>query len=82
MSWIPVVPETEAEGQLAKLYEQSRDPATGELDNILTIHSLHPSGLAAHLGLYRSVMTSSRTLRKVERELIAVVVSQINQCHY
>jgi AhpD family alkylhydroperoxidase len=27
-------------------------------------------------------MKSTRTLRKVEREMIAVVVSGINECHY
>ncbi len=82
MSWIPIIPETEADQPLAELYDQSRDPASGQLDNILAIHSLHPDGLAAHLGLYRAVMAGTATLRKVERELIAMVVSQLNQCHY
>ena len=30
----------------------------------------------------RSAMAGTRTLRKVERELIALVVSEINGCHY
>ena len=44
--------------------------------------ALNPAGLAAHLQLYRAVMRGSRSLRKVERELIALVVSRVNDCHY
>ena len=39
-------------------------------------------GLATHDGLYRSAMAGTGTLRKVERELIAYVVSLENHCHY
>ena len=52
------------------------------VDNIMAIHSLNPAGLAAHNALYRSAMTGTATLRKVERELIAYVVSLENHCHY
>ncbi len=58
------------------------DPDTGELDNMLRVHSLHPAGLAAHWQLYRAVMRPTSTLRKAEREMIALVVSKINECHY
>lgn len=77
-----MIQENEADAGLAALYERARDPRTGQLDNIMSIHSLNPAGLAAHLQLYDAVMRSTATLRKVERELIAVVVSQINACHY
>jgi AhpD family alkylhydroperoxidase len=32
--------------------------------------------------MYREVMTGTKTLRKVEREMIAIVVSAANACHY
>jgi AhpD family alkylhydroperoxidase len=32
--------------------------------------------------LYRQAMRGTRTLRKVEREMIALVVSRVNECHY
>ena len=44
--------------------------------------SLNPRGMAAHLGLYESAMAGTATLRKVEREIIALVVSLENDCHY
>ena len=47
-----------------------------------SVHSLNPRGLAAHQGLYASAMAGTATLRKVERELIALVVSLENHCHY
>ncbi len=85
MSWIETIdPEgaADVDDGLAALYAQMVDPQTGELDNILRVHSLHPAGLAAHWELYRAVMRPSRSLRKVEREMIALVVSRINECHY
>jgi alkylhydroperoxidase family enzyme len=48
----------------------------------MSIHSLNPRALAAHDGLYRSAMAGTANLRKVERELIALVVSLENECHY
>ena len=82
MSWIPIVPEDEAEGRLADLYDQTRDPAYGRVDHVLAVHSLHPEGLSTHQGLYTAVMKSTKSFRKVEREMVAVVVSKLNECHY
>ena len=45
-------------------------------------HSLDPAAMQGHLAVYNAAMSSTKTLRKVERELIALVVSDINGCHY
>ena len=82
MAWIEIIDEDEAEADLRDLYGPIVDTETGRVDEILRIHSLHPAGLAAHTALYESVMRSTPTLRKVEREMIALVVSEINHCHY
>ena len=85
MAWIRVIGETEARNEqedLLDLYEQVRDPGSGILDNIMSIHSLHPAGLKAHFDLYRAAMRPTRGLRKADREMIAVVVSRVNDCHY
>ena len=82
MAWIETVSLDDAEGELAELYGQALDPKTGQLDNIMSIHALHPAGLRAHLAVYGAVMRGTRSLRKVERELIALVVSAHNGCHY
>lgn len=82
MANIEVVPDDEWTGDLAALYPQVVDPTYERVDNIIAVHSLNPQGMAAHQGLYLSAMRGTATLRKVERELIALVVSQENDCHY
>jgi alkylhydroperoxidase family enzyme len=86
MAWIRVIPGREAEGELLRLYDELYAPFPGEprgqLDNILQIHSLDPKSLSAHLALYRSAMTGTPGLPEVDREMIALVVSGINGCHY
>jgi alkylhydroperoxidase family enzyme len=82
MAWIRTIGEDEAGGRLAELYAAMVDPTSGRVDNVLKIHSLHPEGLAAHWELYRAVMRGTAGLPKVEREMIALVVSKLNGCHY
>ena len=86
MAWIHVIPELEAEGDLAACYDELYAPYPGEprgqLDNILQIHSLDPDGLRAHMALYTSAMAGTEGLPKADREMIAVVVSVLNDCHY
>jgi uncharacterized peroxidase-related enzyme len=83
-SFIGIVPDDqwpERDG-LAEQVGNVTDRTYGRVDNIMAIHSLNPAGLAAHNALYTSAMTGTATLRKVERELIAYVVSLENHCHY
>lgn len=82
MAWIETVPDDEWTSDLADHYEAVLDPEHGRVDNIMAVHSTNPRGLKAHLDLYTSAMRSTAGLRKVERELIALVVSLENQCHY
>jgi alkylhydroperoxidase family enzyme len=82
MAWIRTEREDEWTAGLAELRPEVVDADHDRVDNILQIHSLNPRAMAAHSALYRSAMAGTRTLRKVERELIALVVSGINDCHY
>jgi alkylhydroperoxidase family enzyme len=82
MAWIETIDDGGAGDELKQLYDLVRDRVTNQVDEILRIHSLHPEGLAAHFQLYSSVMRGTRSLRKLEREMIALVVSQTNGCHY
>ncbi len=81
-AWIHVVPEEEAEGELKALYEQEFDTEKQGTDNILAVHSLNPPTLRAHADLYHTVMHAKSPLSRSEREMVAVVVSAINKCHY
>ncbi len=81
MSWIKTLEYSESTAPLRELYGALTEGGR-RLDNILKIHTLHPAGMQAHLTLYRTVMTATPGLPKVDRELIALVVSHVNQCHY
>jgi len=81
MTWITVVPSAEAAGELAEQYERICR-ASGYVAKILAVHSLNPAALGAHYDLYRTVMFGQSDLSRAQREMIAVVVSCANACHY
>ena len=84
MAWIETIPDDEwpTRESLSDQYDKMVNRAYGRVDYILAVHSLNPTALTAHDALYRSAMSGTATLRKVERELIALVVSLENHCHY
>ena len=81
MAWIPMVSEVKAEAELKDWYDKLREP-WGGVDNIMKIHSLNVSTLKGHYELYISAMIGTKDLSYKQREMIAVVVSSINQCNY
>ena len=81
MAWIEMIPEEDAEGKLKEAYDQLIEP-WGGVDNIMKIHSLNVRSLWAHFELYKTMMYGRSGLRRAQREMIAVVVSAINKCHY
>jgi uncharacterized peroxidase-related enzyme len=81
MAWIKVIQENEATGRLKELYDKYAEPS-GEVDNILKIHSLNAKSLQTHFDLYAHLMRGHSDLSRIQREMIAVVSSVINRCHY
>ena len=51
-------------------------------DNIIQVHGVNPGVMKGHFDLYVHLMRRSGPLSFVQRELAAVVVSSVNQCHY
>jgi len=82
MAWIDTIAPEDASERLRELYRRVTDPGTGQLDHIMQIHSLHPEGLRAHFELYLAVMKATPQLSASEREMIALVISRANGCHY
>ena len=81
MAWIRVVSEREATGRLKEWYDKLTEP-WGGVDNIMKIHSLNLRSLKGHYELYKAVMFGKSPLSRTQREMIAVVASATNQCHY
>lgn len=51
-------------------------------DNILRVHGVHSRVMRLHYDLYDELMWKPGPLSRVQREMIAVVVSSVNGCHY
>ena len=51
-------------------------------DSIIRIHSVHARVMRSHYNLYMQLMHQPGPLTRLQREMIAVVVSSINRCHY
>ncbi len=81
MAWIRVVPLHEARGALKREYEAAIQRA-GRIWNIVHIMSLNPGTLRASMRLYTATMHEPCGLTRAEREMLAVVVSLTNDCHY
>lgn len=81
MSFIEIIEPEQAEGELKEIYEglvRSR----GKVAQVHKIQSLNPESITAHMDLYMSIMFGKSPLRRVHREMMAVVVSVANQCQY
>jgi alkylhydroperoxidase family enzyme len=81
MAFIKIIAEPEAQGALAEIYDAARKRA-GRVFNILKIQSQNPAALAAMVELYRATVRGDSPLTRAQREMLAVVVSQANDCHY
>ena len=82
MSWIERIGYDRATGRLRTVYDRVRGPR-GELDNILTVHSLRPHTLEGHMALYKNVLHhTANVLPTWWLEVIGVYVSQLNRCAY
>lgn len=81
MAFIKYIKFEDASEELQKLYERyggkSKTPA-----NIIRIAGSNPPAMKAHVELYRAIMFQKSELSRQQREMIAVVVSAINTCHY
>jgi uncharacterized peroxidase-related enzyme len=71
----------EATGALRREYDAAIERA-GKVFNIVKAMSLRPAVLHRSMELYKAIMFGPSELTRVERELLAVVVSAANSCHY
>lgn len=72
MAFIPYLPDEQ-------IPAPDRVPGT---DHIIRIHGVHPATMRHHYELYVELMRGPGPLTRVQREMLAVVVSAINGCHY
>jgi len=81
MAHLRLIEVDEATGELRVEYDAALERA-GKVFNIVKAMSLRPGVLREAMGLYRAVMFGPSELSRAERELLAVVVSNANDCYY
>lgn len=81
MPWIHTVDLSDATGPLKEEYDRAVKRA-GRLWHILQLQSANPAVLKASTALYLAIMYGQSPLSRGQRELLGVVVSRTNGCHY
>lgn len=76
-----MINEKRADGLLRKVYDAAIKRA-GRVFNILKVQSQNPQALQASMSLYTTIMNGESPLSRAQREMLAVVVSRQNSCHY
>jgi alkylhydroperoxidase family enzyme len=79
--YLTLIGVEEATGDLKREYDAAVERA-GKVFNIVQAMSLNPAVLRASLDLYKAIMFGPSQLSRAECELLAVVVSCANDCHY
>ena len=72
---------SEATGALRQEYDAAIARA-GKVFNIVKAMSLRPGVLSRSMELYKGIMFGPSELSRQQRELLAVVTSRANDCHY
>jgi uncharacterized peroxidase-related enzyme len=81
LSWLRVPSEAETPAEVKELWEKPLEKL-GFVPNVLRTFALRPSHLLLWNAFYEELMRGESALSKVQREMIAVVVSATNRCHY
>lgn len=80
-SWLSCPDEATLPTEVTALYEAPREKL-GFVPNVLRFFALRPAHLLRWTDHYQELMTGQSGLSKIEREMIAVVVSTANRCRY
>jgi uncharacterized peroxidase-related enzyme len=80
-AWLRVPGEDEAPPAVAKLFDKASEKL-GFIPNVLRVYALRPRHLELWEAFYDDLMRGESGLTKPQREMIAVVVSTVNRCHY
>lgn len=81
MTWIQTVPEGEATGILKEVYDASAK-MLGFVPNIVISTSLRPDFTQKFEALRHAITFGGSRLGRRKEELLALVVSVLNKCHY
>lgn len=75
------IPEGKLTPQLQAYFDKCQEKL-GFVPNVLKAYAFDPIKLQAFIDMVDDLMLSDSGISKLEREMIAVVVSAVNHCHY
>jgi uncharacterized peroxidase-related enzyme len=81
LSWLRIPAEADAPAGVQELYDKANEKL-GFVPNVLRVYALRPRHLELWNAFYDDLMRGDSTLTRQQREMIAVVVSTVNRCHY
>ena len=81
MAFIKQVSDDEATGVLQRVYEAARG-RSGGVANIIRVMSRDGRSVQGSMQFYTSLMKTDNALSVSRREMLAAVVSNINECYY
>lgn len=81
MPWIEQIPVEKATGFLKQQFDTAIERA-GRIWHIVHIMSLNPRVLKSSIEFYSSIMFGKSPLTRVQREMLAIVVSSELECYY
>jgi uncharacterized peroxidase-related enzyme len=81
LSWLRVPADEDAPPGVKALNDKAIEKL-GFVPNVLRVYALRPQHLELWNAFYDDLMRGDSTLTRPQREMIAVVVSTVNRCHY
>ena len=81
MAYVQQIRQAEATGIVAGVYDAARQRA-GQIANIIRVMSGDGRSLQASMQFYVGLMKSPNALAPAQREMLAAVVSNANDCYY
>lgn len=81
MAYITQISEDEATGPTQELFARARSRAGG-VANIIRVMGQDGASANASMGLYVSIMKTPNALTGAQKEMLATVVSNVNDCFY
>jgi hypothetical protein len=96
MTWIRIIPRSEADQELADEYERiyalyppeydadvpSLVKPEGTIDSITAAHSLIPRAMEHAMSAFAGLLSPDLPLTRKQHEMITTVVSALNSCYY
>ena len=81
LSALPIADPAKLDADLKAAYDKCVEKL-GFVPNVLQAYSLRPQKLRNFMAMYNELMLAPSGLSKLEREMVAVVVSSANRCYY